>query len=408
MFLLPVAAACGSGNGSTPTATATPEPAATPTIDLPPGSVPTEWIDVNQLVYQEDSALERTLSNLTGDRRFLNYLAINDITAVANKMGLTPPEPSEDAEAGLEYAINLFLGTGEQSNPAFSGVLPIFADLFWLEQSQLPYWGFDWRNYRAAAVARAGGDTSSSIIGEYEAIIGDFDFELIKASIAACEECVEPTVGTLLEQPYLRWKGHSAEERKSPPFFHLGFSGHFITVQNGVLYRARNEESLRQALEASSGEANTLADDADAVSLVRAIGALGADGALISFASFALDDLWDGRGNRDELVAAAQTADLLRPFTAVGAGAGTNGSGRFTALVLLNQDAPTAKENVTLLVDRIQNGMTDEDSSWADLIDRVEIGIDSNLVVARLYHSITGLTYIAQHPNANRILTISE
>lgn len=51
---------------------------------------------------------------------------------------------------------------------------------------------------------------------------------------------------------------------------------------------------------------------------------------------------------------------------------------------------------------------TSERSSWADQIDCVEIGVDGNLVVTRLYHSITGLNYIPQQPNGTPILAISE
>ena len=119
--------------------------------------------------------------------------------------------------------------------------LPTLADAHWSEISQLPYWGFDWRDYGVTAVSRAQGDSPGSTSGEYEVITGTFDFEQITASIAACEECVEPTTGTLLGVHYLRWEGNSVEERNSPPFFRLGFPGHYVTVQDGVLYTAWNE-----------------------------------------------------------------------------------------------------------------------------------------------------------------------
>jgi hypothetical protein len=405
--VLLAALGCGSDTAATPTTTSTPEPTPTPSIELPAGSVPTAWIDVSRLVFREDSGLEAVLSNLSANQDFLNYLAINDLTSIAEDAGVTPPEPSADAAAGLSYAMDMFTNYDTSTVP-FSGELPTLADVFWLEMSQLPYWGFDWRDYGVTAVSRARGDNPGSLSGEYDVITGSFDFEQITASIAACEECVEPTTGTLLEVPYLRWEGNSVEERNSPPFFRLGFPGHYVTVQDGVLYTAWNEESLQVALQAASGERGTLADNADVVSMVRAIDALGANGALISYASFALEDLYTSFGNRDELVEAAETADLLLPFTAVASGAGASGDERFTALVLLNEDAATAEENVTRLMDRIQNGMADANSAWADRIDRVEIAINGNLIVARLYHSVTGLSFLAQQPNAAPILTISE
>jgi hypothetical protein len=38
----------------------------------------------------------------------------------------------------------------------------------------------------------------------------------------------------------------------------------------------------------------------------------------------------------------------------------------------------------------------------------VEIAVDGNLIVARLYHSVTGLSFLAQLPNSSPVLTISE
>jgi hypothetical protein len=54
------------------------------------------------------------------------------------------------------------------------------------------------------------------------------------------------------------------------------------------------------------------------------------------------------------------------------------------------------------------NGMVDADSPRADQIDRVEIAVAGNLIVARLYHSSAGLSFLAQLPHSSPVPTISE
>ena len=75
----------------------------------------------------------------------------------------------------------------------------------------------------------------------------------------------------------------------------------------------------------------------------------------------------------------------LRPFEAYATGAGVDGQGQFTALVLLQGDEVAARANAELLRDRIASG-----TSWlagrryAELIDGADISAEGRLVVARL------------------------
>lgn len=429
MLVLAFVAACSSDVELEPTVTAgtpeptmtsvPPEPTSTPSIELPQGPVAVDWIDVTELEYPESSSLLNVLSYIPDDELTLEYLAINDIAGITRNLGLTRPGRSEDADAGLAYAMQLVTGgiSAPLTTSPFSGELPALADRYeWLEESQLPYWGFDWRNYGTTALVRWRGDEPDAGLAEFGAIVGEFDFEHVAASIADCDECRQPERGEMIGQPYLMWDVGTTEDRNRPPFFGNGFiDENYVTVQDDALFMAKTGEFLRQALEASTDDAPALSDSAGLVSMVRAVEAMGANGTVVSYASFAVDDLFlmTSEDIRAKELDAAASADLLLPFTAVASGAGIDVAAdeQFTALVLLHDDSSTAEANVTRLLDRVQNGLfRNGETGWADWIARVEIGVDGNLLVARLYHSgaMNLMSHIPVQPNTSPVLTISE
>ncbi|MEX0763130.1 MAG: hypothetical protein WD333_11945 [Dehalococcoidia bacterium] len=161
---------------------------------------------------------------------------------------------------------------------------------------------------------------------------------------------------------------------------------------------------------ATAGDAASLSDNQQVTTLIRGLASAGASGGLISFSSLAIGDAYADRDAADRAQATenASQPDFLEQFVAVASGSGATGGERFTAIVLLHDDAATAVTNVERLVSRVQARLKEDGQPWADTIDRIETGTSGPVLVARLYHSAFGLDMLAQHPTISPLLTIHE
>jgi hypothetical protein len=79
----------------------------------------------------------------------------------------------------------------------------------------------------------------------------------------------------------------------------------------------------------------------------------------------------------------------LEPFQAFATGAGLDEQGFYMVIVLLNPDEETARNNATLLEQRINRTISvGRGLPWTDLIESTEIQSDGRLTIAKLYGAI--------------------
>ena len=77
---------------------------------------------------------------------------------------------------------------------------------------------------------------------------------------------------------------------------------------------------------------------------------------------------------------------LLKPYTALATGAGLDGDGYYLTIVLVNPDSSTAKENASILEERIANTRDIwQGRLWSEMAIRVTVESRNRLTLARLY-----------------------
>ena len=82
----------------------------------------------------------------------------------------------------------------------------------------------------------------------------------------------------------------------------------------------------------------------------------------------------------------------LKPYQALAAGAGIDGKGYYLAIALVNTNEEVARENATLLEQRINQAKivwgSQSDRKWSDFIESMEIESKGRLTLARLYGEV--------------------
>jgi hypothetical protein len=75
----------------------------------------------------------------------------------------------------------------------------------------------------------------------------------------------------------------------------------------------------------------------------------------------------------------------LKPYQAFATGAGLDEKGYYLAIVLLNTDKQTARDNVAALEKQIGSSKTTGGKAWLEMIDSMEIQSEGKLTLAKLY-----------------------
>ena len=195
-----------------------------------------------------------------------------------------------------------------------------------------------------------------------------------------------------------------------------------MLVDNGAVARAFSAPDIELVIDVTSGSVSSLSDDLDYTMIARELETLRASNGIITRLNFSIDDragVLSSDGSwpvapkiitelaPDSARIYAQSAPLLKPFTALGSAAAYDGESTFTAIAILHDDAAVAAENAVRLVNRIIDGQTAGVDRWSDKIKRVEVGTVDRLLLARLYPVQPGEFFI-QSPDVFSSLIVHE
>ena len=147
---------------------------------------------------------------------------------------------------------------------------------------------------------------------------------------------------------------------------------------------------MEDMIDVLQGNQDSLADAAAYIRATRALASLGLmrDMTFAASGQAAVDAVHFNTSNEALLQETIRKADLLREFDMIATGVGFDGESAFTGLVIVNPDEESAEFNAAQLVERLRTVpvSTRSNETPADQLQRIEIGRDGNLVLARFYY----------------------
>lgn len=243
-----------------------------------------------------------------------------------------------------------------------------------------------------------------------------------------------------------------SEAHGSPPRFSLAIlsPGNFSDVQDadfeivdldtatlaiGIrdFYGSSDSERADAVIATASGHSESLRVNADFVDAMRGLYGLGSVSGTLSDTSRSsaevVDQISEDRGiDRQVVETAVNSAPLLKPFSVAAVGGGVDKfDERFTTVVLVHDNERLARENVKLLIGRINKSrmaVTDwpmtfpieadpEENgtlAWSEVIERAEFSVSGRIMLVRLYglinpHALVQLpAFLAQSPVPGTLL----
>ena len=154
-----------------------------------------------------------------------------------------------------------------------------------------------------------------------------------------------------------------------------------IAVSDGYLFVSNSVDNVKSMIDSSRYKSTSLAEVPEYALVAQGMYDLGAYGVIIADEALA-----NGIPDTTEY----RTGPRLRKFITVGIGPGQDEKGDFIALVLFHENPDNARENVSLLEQRI--GTTfhrwpDTIWSFSDFIYDTEIHTEGKVLLAKLYTS---------------------
>ncbi len=253
------------------------------------------------------------------------------------------------------------------------------------------------------------GNVTESIVAldmpqnEYQAVRGNFSTEDIEyaAKNGPLQEHLE--IKSYEGYEYYSW----GEDREinldwRSNIRNLG-RGHRLAYVDGFALWVVWTEGLEEMIDAYKGNIPSLADREDYRMLASKLVEMDTVNAcfsaqpvsIVEFNEMFAENLKEIQQEQPEQTEAFENEQLLEPFIAFAAGAGENERGSYLAIVILNEDEETAKENASLLQWRINESImvpytTNPDMNfkkWTDndAIESMEIGHDGRFTTAKLY-----------------------
>lgn len=378
--------------GGTPTIVPTrpsavePYPTSTPTPLPPP---PMQVVLINSGGFGEPVAgtvFEDLLVRLPDNESTRSYAVLSDYAGVMEALGIVSPEPGTDT--GEDALVDYFDRITETfQRVGFAPGLPVWPQAMrdYISVTEwFPYVGFD--IWSVEQSAHAGRQPST-----YDIAFGDFDPERTANMLAACD-CDQPTIRTHEGVEYYSWGTEfigEIEKRHGPPIYDYVGRGPRLLIEEGVGYYAIPNAVMEDYIDVSQGNQPSLAEDQAYIDVTRAMAALGLTREMSFYsAQLSVEEASLLDQNPALFVETVTRTALLEQFGMVATSIGFDGEKAFTGMVISNPDAATAELNATLLIERIKNVpiSTRTDTTFADQLERVEIGVEGNLVVARFYY----------------------
>ena len=152
--------------------------------------------------------------------------------------------------------------------------------------------------------------------------------------------------------------------------------------------RSRHQAAVMQKLlDANAGRHATLAEFPAYQRLVVGLDSLNAVSAILTtdeFSARQFNELWLTAYGNDAMVDLVERP-LLKPLEAFASGWSADSSGTYLAVVLLNLDQESARENAARLTARIETVRSFSRMRWRDYFSEWSIRTDGELVLAKLY-----------------------
>lgn len=385
-------------------AAATPDgPGAEPSPSPEPTAVPDgieTAVEPFELVSAGTSSFEELLAAIPDTPGASHSVQLSDIGTFRDMFGIAIPSPDADHEALMEYTWMLggLLPDGEKIAPGPGLLLMQEAWLLGLhnystEFNTRPYFGFDRRDMNQVAVA---GDGNQPVT--VEVYMGEFDPDLTASLLAECDECVEADQPEYNGISYYAWGDNATgrlKDRFAPPAFDAIGRGGKMMVQDDRVLRTLSNGGMENAIDTISGNQSSLAEVEDHALAARGLAALDAFTALATRDRFDVDSVLDALceggdpscpQGEDAVRHDLTGSPLLLPFSLVASGHGSTGDDWYVTLVLVHDDEATAEANVDRLLDRVREGtMPRGERDWVDIYERVEVGVDGRVLMAKLY-----------------------
>jgi hypothetical protein len=156
-----------------------------------------------------------------------------------------------------------------------------------------------------------------------------------------------------------------------------------LAVTEKYLFYAPSASVIHSMIDSSQDKAESLADVPEFASMANGLSDLNAYTAIIEDESLA---------NADTEYVDYYPGVLLKKFAIFGLGLGRDEKGTYLALVIVHESPDDAEANIPLLEQHIENDNSiSSDMPWSDMINDIEINVEGNVLLAKLYTDNTHL-----------------
>ncbi len=180
--------------------------------------------------------------------------------------------------------------------------------------------------------------------------------------------------------------------------------GHKLALVDDFIFWVRWTDGMKEMIDSYEDNSVSLADNEDYKLLAEALEELDTVTAFFSAESQSLGHISevyqqiieepDDNEGPQIFVEEINMEVRLKPYQALATGAGINEKGYYLAIVLLNPSEEVARENATLLEQRINQSKiamawhSQSGDKWSDLIESMEIESKGRLTIAELYGGV--------------------
>ena len=317
---------------------------------------------------------------------------INDLHMLRDALDISLPAPGASNEEIEAYGLQLFGGKDGRNHidlHDFSGLGRYGGDAEEWQQTL----GFTWANVDqtiSAGVPPA----------VYQAVRGRFEQNIIDQAVRSgpMNDLLEDVFYKGIE--YYSWGGDNEimVERRSG-VRPLGRGRRMALVDDFIFWHTMTE-GLEMMVDCHEGRLVSLATIEEFQLLAQGLTELNTytaffrtDPQALEMVSQELSPYWTEEGKTQEeiqrFLMELEDSPLLEPYQAFATGIGVDDQGYFLGIVLVHTDAETARENVQLLEQRLQESSIPwTGEQWIDRIETMEIESQDRLTLAKIYGEI--------------------
>ncbi len=229
------------------------------------------------------------------------------------------------------------------------------------------------------------------------AAIGRFDPEATKNALSNQDEWPVEIKDRYQTEEYNNITIHSwgdgfktnLKARLTPPHVDILGRAKPLAVTGEYLFYHPSLENVKLMIDASRQKGQSLADLPEYSSLVDALAGLKVNSAIIGngpMANLCVSTIEDDFTRLTEEEKLTLLGTPLKKFLTFGSALGKDENGFYTAIVIYHANSDIARENVSLLKQRLESSSSlFFDGSWSNLFTETDIKAEGNVLLARLY-----------------------